>query len=138
MSAKTLVPLLALLVTACGSKVEFPSGEYEGTITSESNATAHVRVSLTEALGALSGRWETDGEVFDPRAIYVQGWWHADQGVAELDVRAYVESERGDSGDADVCAYRLEGPLDGSRITGTYFTHGCDDATRGTFDLTRR
>jgi len=143
MNTKPLILSAAVLAAACGGGTEFLSGEYEGTVTSESGATVRVRASLVETQGAISGSWETDGDVFDPQAIFVQGWWHGDEGVAELDVSSYgnvpetpiVIPSLNREGS---CAYRLEGPVDGGRITGTYFTHGCDDTTRGTFDLTRR
>jgi hypothetical protein len=144
MKVKPLMLAAAVFAAACGGGTEFPSGEYEGTVTSESSATAHVRASLVEVQGAISGRWETDGdEVFDPRAIYLQGWWHEDEGVAELDVSSYGNVPENPVvipglNPSGACSYRLEGPLDGARITGTYFTHGCDDETRGTFDLARR
>jgi len=142
MKAKPLILIATFVAAACGSGTEFPSGEYEGTVTGPSGATAHVRASLVEVQGAISGSWETDGEVFDPRAIYLQGWWHKDEGVAELDVRSYGNTPESPSTSSPyvpgACSYRLEGPLDGTRITGTYFTHGCDETVRGTFDLTRR
>jgi hypothetical protein len=139
MNLRALAILAAVLAVACGSGTEFPSGEYEGTVTSESGATARVRASLVEVQGAISGSWETDGdEVFDSRAIYLQGWWHRDEGVAELDVSTSANVRNQNVYVEGACSYRLEGPLEGTRITGTYFTHGCDETIRGTFDITRR
>jgi len=138
MTVKPLIMIAALFAAACGSGTEFPSGEYEGTVTGPSGATAHVRASLVEVQGAISGSWETDGDVFDPRAIYLQGWWHKDEGVAELDVSTYQNVPNQNVYVRGACSYRLEGPLEGTRITGTYFTHACDDTIRGTFDITRR